>query len=52
MMTNNDKAELARLVKEEVFWGSDMKTTVKRLRKYGFTDSTIRKYYRTFGGKQ
>lgn len=47
-MTNKEKAELTRLVKESIGDGRTMNETVKRVERHGFTNSTIRKYYRVW----
>lgn len=47
-MTNEDKKELARLIKKAIGAGWNINTTVKRLLGYGFTESTIRKYYKSW----
>ena len=50
-MTNREKAELARLVKEAIKKGEDLHTVVKKLKRYGFIDSTVKKYYRIWNQK-
>ena len=50
-MTNREKAELARLVKEAIKKGEDLHIVVKKLKRYGFIDSTVKKYYRIWNQK-
>ena len=47
-MTNDEKCELARLVKYHINAGRSMEDTVKRLAGTGFKLPTIKSYYKTF----
>ena len=47
-MKNEDKQQLARMVKHEIELGHSMSATVKRLKGMGFKQHTIRAYYKVF----
>jgi len=48
---NNDKRQLASLVKFEISIGRSMTATVKKLSKLGFKQGTISTYYKVFSQK-
>ena len=47
-LTNDEKAFLVKRVKREIARGSTIKQTCQRLMIYGYKESTIRQYFKTF----
>jgi len=47
-MKDEDKRQLAHMVKHQIELGQSMTATVKRLSGMGFKQYTIRAYYKTF----
>ncbi len=47
-MRKEEKAELAKLVKQTIAAGYNEASVVNKLKRYGYKDSTIRTYYKAF----
>jgi len=47
-MTNQEKDELRRLIKHEIKMGRDIQEATAKLKQFGYSVTTIKRYYRAF----